>query len=73
MNQEVPDVTNGNDLRFVFEQAKVGLAGGIGEFKAARGIGEIKGFRNVINDGNTIVYHFWDSNFHYILLHEIKY
>jgi hypothetical protein len=49
------------------------LGGDVAAFKAGKGIGNILGFRTVINDGNTIVEHFWDNSFQYVLLHEIKY
>ena len=58
---------------YVFGEAKVQLAGDVGGFKAAKAIGNILGYRSVVNDGNTLVYHFWDHQFQYVLLHEIKY
>lgn len=62
-----------DDLPFIFGQSKITLGGDVSGFKAVKGIGPIVGFRTVINDGNTLVYHFWDNNFQYVLLHEVKY
>ena len=72
-NMTIPEVNKNNDLGYVFSQSSINLEGDIAVFKGEKGIGEIEGFRNVINDGNTIVHHFWDNSFHYILYHEIKY
>lgn len=63
----------GQDLEYIFAQCKIVLGGDISAFKAEKGIGDILGCRSVINDGNTLVYHFWDANFQYVLLQEIKY
>ena len=72
-NKSVPEANKANDLAYVMEQSKIVLGGDVNAFKTEKGVGAINGFRSVINDGNTIVYHFWDSSFHYILYHEIKY
>ena len=72
-NKSVPEASKDNDLAYIMEQSKIELGGDVAAFKAEKGVGEINGFRNVINDGNTIVNHFWDPSFHYILYHEIKY
>lgn len=61
------------DLVGVMAQAKVVLSGGVSEFKVGRGIGVLLGVRCLINDGNTLVYHFWDSGFDYVLHQEIQY
>ena len=63
----------GMDLVEVMAHGKVVLSGGVGEFKASRGIGTLLGVRCLINDGNTLVYHFWDSGFDYVLHQEIRY
>lgn len=62
-----------DDLVHIFGVAKVTLGGDVVAFKAGKGVGKIEGLKSVINDGNTLVYHFWDSHFQYVLLHEVKY
>lgn len=63
----------GGDLATILGQAQVKVTGDVGQFKADSGMGIIEGYRKMVNDGNTIIFHFWDSHNHYVLLHEIKY
>lgn len=63
----------GEDLALIFAQAQVKIGGNLGQFKANSNIAAIQGYRKVVNDGNTIIFHFWDNENHYVLLHEIKY
>lgn len=63
----------GLDFRKVMELSKITIAGDLQGFMQEKGIGEIKGCRKVIDDGNTIVVHFWDETHDYLLMQEIKY
>ena len=63
----------GLDFRRVMELSKITIGGDLKVFMEEKGIGEIKGCRKVIDDGNTIVVHFWDEQSDYLLMQEIKY
>ena len=61
------------DLAFVLGLARVELGGDSPAFKEQHSIGAILAAKRLVNDGNTIIYQFWDEKHHYVLLHEIKY
>jgi len=61
------------DLTHVLQRAQIKIEGDLSKFKQNNKIGKIEGGQKLINDGNTLIYHFWDETNNYVLLHEIKY
>lgn len=57
----------------ILEKAQIKAEGLMGQFRTEAGLGDIEGYRRIVNDGNTIIFHFWDGLHHFVLLHEIKY